>query len=61
MYATHMPEFGRGSLRLYRFQPIANQWTPYAVNARAAMYNGGDFVDTWNQVSPTNRITPVMN
>jgi len=61
MNATDMPAFGRGSLPRYRFQPIANQWMPYAVNASAAMYNGGDFVKTCTQVSPMNKITPVTN
>ena len=37
MNATHMPAFVRGSLPRYRFQPIANQWMPYAENASAAM------------------------
>lgn len=34
---------------------------PYAVNASAAMYNGGDFVNTCTKVSPMNKITPVTN
>ena len=34
---------------------------PYAVNASAASYNGGDFVNTCTQVSPMNKITPVTN
>ncbi len=52
--ATVMPILARASARRSRIQPSANQCTPYAVNARAAMYSGGD-VNVPNRVSPRNR------
>jgi hypothetical protein len=55
-----MPALGRGSLPWKRFQPMANQWMPYALNASAAMYRGLS-VNTWNQVRPTNRMMPVIS
>jgi uncharacterized protein (DUF2252 family) len=50
--ATVMPIFARASARLSRIQPSANQCTPYAVNASAAMYSAGDAVNVPNRVSP---------
>ncbi|HVT68248.1 MAG TPA: hypothetical protein VHF26_10895 [Trebonia sp.] len=35
--ATAMPRLTRASVPRIRFQPMANQCTPYAVNASAAM------------------------
>ncbi|MFD7340296.1 hypothetical protein ACFV98_30575 [Streptomyces violascens] len=61
MKATHLPALVRGSLRRYRSQLIANQWMPYVENASAAMYSGGALANTWNRVSPTNRISPVTS
>jgi len=40
---------------------MANQWMPYAENARAAMYSGGDAVKTPSHVRPTKRITPLSS
>ena len=40
---------------------IANQWIPYTVNAKPAMYSGAAFPKKPNHVNPTMRYTPVMN
>ena len=50
-----MPMLARASARRSLIQPSANQRTPYAVKARAAMYSGGDPVNVPNRVSPANR------